>query len=157
MKRLLVLPVAVLFSTACAASPDTAADRQAIAAALSQTQAAENAGSVEQMRPYFSDDIVMMAPNAPAVVGAESVMVAMRGFFNAFAVAIRYSSSEIVVSGDWAFDRGTFRQTLTPKSGGPALADSGKYLWVYRRDSDGKWRQTRVAWNSDMPPVAASP
>ncbi len=151
------LPVGIAFSTlltaACgtAVSSDPAADRQAIAAVTAQTQAAENAGSVEQMRPHFADDLVMMGPNMPAVAGADSVAAAMGAFFQAFTVQIEYSSQEIVVLGDWAFDRGTYRHTLTPKSGGAPIPESGKYLWLYRRHADGSWKQSRVIWNSSDP------
>ena len=151
------LPIGIAFSAvvtaACggAADMDTVAERQAIAAVTAQTQAAENAGSVEQMRLHFADDVVMMGPNMPAVSGADSVAAAMRSFFDAFTVQIQYTSQEIVVLGDWAFDRGTYRHTLTPKSGGAPIPENGKYLWLYRRHPDGSWKQTRVIWNSNDP------
>ncbi len=70
--------IGVLFSpfltAACdsASTRDPAADRQAIATATAQFQAAENAGSVDQFRSYFfrshfADDLVMMGPNEPPV------------------------------------------------------------------------------------------
>lgn len=150
---LIVMAFSPLLTAACAPADrsDPAADRQAIAAVTAQTQAAENAGSVEQMQGHFADDLVMMGPNMPAVAGADSVAAAMRAFFETFTMQIEYSNQEIVVLGDWAFDRGTYRQTLTPKSGGDPVPQSGKYLWLYRRHSDGSWKQSRVIWNSSEP------
>lgn len=146
--------LSALFTAACGTattSSDPAADRQAIAATAAQTQAAENAGSVDQMRVHFADDLVMMAPNMPPVTGADSVAAAMGAFFAAFAVQIEYQSQEIAVFGDWAFDRGTYRHTLTPKAGGAPIPETGKYLWLYRRQADGSWKQARVIWNSSDP------
>jgi ketosteroid isomerase-like protein len=66
-------------------------------------------------------------------------------------VQIRYTTAEILVTGDWAFDRGTYSQTLTPKGGGVAQKETGKYLWLYHRAPDGSWKQARVIWNSSDP------
>lgn len=130
---------------------DSMADRRAIAQITADTEAAENAGSAERMRVHFADDLVMMSPNMPAVAGADAVADAMHGFFASYAAQIEYSSEEVVVDGDWGFDRGTYRQTLFPKGGGSAIIESGKYLWLYRRYPDGSWKQSRVIWNSSDP------
>jgi ketosteroid isomerase-like protein len=145
--------IGVLFSaflaTACdsAGTRDPAADRQAIATATAQFGAAENAGSVDQFRSYFTDDLVLMGPNEPPVTGGDSVAALMREFHAKFAVQVEYNSQEIVVSGDWAFDRGTERYTLTPKAGGAPIQKSGNYLYMYQRQADGSWKQSRVIWN----------
>jgi len=145
--------VFALIALACggAAGRDAGADRRAVAAASARFQAAENAGDLEEMLVHFADDLVILGPNAPAVTGAETVAAAMREFHGAFAVQVHYSGEEIVVFGDWAFDRGTYRFTLTPKSGGAPISETGKYLWRYRRHPDGSWKQSRVMWNSSDP------
>jgi ketosteroid isomerase-like protein len=135
-------------STQQAVTPD---HRATIDAIRRDTEAAENAGSVERMRVYFADDVVMMAPNMPTVVGAANTEQAMRQFFDMFTVQIAYTSIEIVLSGDWGFDRGTYMHTVTPKRGGTPLKETGKYLWLYRRTPQGAWKQARVIWNSSDP------
>ena len=145
--------IGVLFpaflTAACdsANTSDLAADRRAIAAATAQFQAAENAGSVDQFRGFFTDDLVMMGPNEPLVIGGDSVAGLMRVFHGKYGVQVKYDSQEIVVFGDWAFDRGTERYTLTPKAGGAPIRKSGNYLYVYQRQGDGSWKQSRVIWN----------
>ena len=150
MKHLAIgVVLSALFMAACGTVTKSgpAADRQAIAAATAQFQAAENAGSVDQFRSYFADDLVMMGPNEPPVTGADGVAALMRGFHHTYAVQVEYNSQEIVVFGDWAFDRGTERYTLTPKAGGAPIRKSGNYLYLYRRQKDGYWKQSRVIWN----------
>jgi len=145
--------MAVLFSTlltaACNSSGtrDPAADRQAIAAATAQFQAAENAGSGDEFRSFFADDLVLMGPNSPPVTGGDTVAAQMRLFHEKFAVQVEYDSQEIVVSGDWAFDRGMEHYTLTPKAGGDPIRKSGNYLYLYQRQEDGSWKQSRVIFN----------
>ena len=150
MKHVAIGVLFPAFLTAACYSATTSApgaDRQAIAAATAQFQAAENAGSVDQFRSYFADDLVMMGPNEPPVSGADSVAALMRAFHHKYAVQVEYKSQEIVVFGDWAFDRGTERYALTPKAGGAPISKSGNYLYLYRRQKDGSWKQSRVIWN----------
>jgi ketosteroid isomerase-like protein len=128
--------------------------QQAIARIRDTVQSAENAGKVDPMRTSFADDLVIMAPGFPAVVGAKAAADFMAGFFAQFDVEISYASAEIVVMGDWAFDRGSFRQTLRPKNGGPAVSEQGNYLWLYGRETGDVWKHIRVTWNI-IGPVAS--
>lgn len=114
-------------------------------------QEAENLGDVKRMAPFFGVDIVLMAPGFPPIEGAKAVEDFMAGFFDQFDVEVTYASDEIVVSGDWAFDRGSARQTLRPKDGSPEMTEEAKYLWLYRRDQDGTWKHARVTWNANGP------
>lgn len=52
----------------------------------------------------------------------------MAGFFAQFDIEVSYVSAEIVVMGDWAFDRGSGVQSLKPKGGGPTVSESANYL-----------------------------
>jgi len=81
MKHMTICVFLSAFLTAAcnsATRSDPAADRQAIAAATAQFEAAENAGSVDQFRAFFADDLVMMGPDGPPVTGADSVAALMR-------------------------------------------------------------------------------
>ena len=153
VRGLVYLAAGVGFAVACSSVPHatTADQRERLDRIRRETEAAENESSVERMRVHMAEDVVMMAPNMPAVTGAANAGQAMRQFFAAFDVQIQYTSSEIVVAGDWAFDRGVYRQTLTPRQGGTPLQETGKYLWVYRRTPEGSWKQARVIWNSSDP------
>jgi uncharacterized protein (TIGR02246 family) len=149
MKHLVigVLLLAPLAACDSAATTDPAADREAIAAATAQFGAAESSGDVDKFRSFFVDDLVMMGPEEPPVIGGDSVAALMRVFHGKYAVQVEYTSQEIVVFGDWAFDRGTERYTLTPKAGGAPIQKSGNYLYLYQRQADGSWKQSRVIWN----------
>ena len=142
-----LLPAFLAVACDSANKPDPTDDRKAIAAATAQFQAAECAGSVDKFRNFFADDLVMMGPNKPPVIGGDSVATLMREFHSAYAVQVEYNSQEIVVFGDWAFDRGTEQYTVTPKAGGEPIRKSGNYLYLYQRQKDGSWKQSRVIWN----------
>jgi ketosteroid isomerase-like protein len=143
-----LLPL-VLAACTRAAAPDLAADEQAIAAVRTQFEAAENASDIAQVRAAFAADIQLMAPNAPAAVGIDSAVARLQRTFDAGRLAIRYESEEIVVFGDWGFDRGTYRFTMTPASGAAPSSQTGKYLWISQRQADGSWKLSRVTWNGN--------
>jgi ketosteroid isomerase-like protein len=58
-------------------------------------------------------------------------------------------NEEVRVAGDWAYSRGTYSATLTPKAGGEPREDSGKYLTILERQSDGSWKIARDCFNSN--------
>jgi len=58
---------------------------------------------------------------------------------------------EFVVSGDWAFERYSYRSTDTPRGGGDMVEDTGWGLVIYHHDADGKWRVARDAFGPDHP------
>jgi len=71
----------------------------------------------------------------------------------AFSAGFALSPEEVQPAGaEWAFERGTYTITLTPKTGGDPIRDVGKYITLYQRQADGSWRMARDIWNSNNPP-----
>lgn len=134
-------------------SDPTENDVQAIHEIREQTMHAENAGDADFFDTTCTDDVVVMAPNMPAVSGREATVGFMREFLGHFELDIRYVSEETRIHGDFAYDRGTYSQTLTPKAGGPTVPEKGKFLWLYARTADGTWKIARVMWNASGPPA----
>ena len=56
------------------------------------------------------------------------------------------TTAEMVVDANFAFDRGSFFQTLREKDSGLVVRERGHYLWLYVRRSEG-WKLSRVIWN----------
>jgi len=113
-----------------------------------RTMKAENAGDAAFFERVSAEDVIVMPPGMPAVMGRAATVAFMSAFLGQFELHIRYVSEEIRVHGDFGFDRGTYSQTLTPKGGDQGNRESGKYLWIYSRRSDGVWEFSRVIWNA---------
>ena len=61
--------------------------------------------------------------------------------------------AETQLAGDnWAFERGAYNITLTPKTGGQPIRDTGKYITIYSRANDGQWLMAQDIWNSNNQP-----
>jgi ketosteroid isomerase-like protein len=126
-----------------------AADVQAIHALRAQFQSAENTADIEALAATLAEDVIILAPNRPAIEGAAATVEHFRGQFSQVVLELQYASLESVASGDWGFDRGTYTATVTPKAGGEPATSRGKYLWISRRGADGQWHLARITWNGN--------
>ncbi len=114
--------------------------------------AALNAGDVEAWVAQFTDDGVQMPPNAPANVGRTMIRSWSQAFLDQFRLQFALAVDEVRVLGEWAFERGGYTISLSPKAGGPPMHDIGKYITVYQRKSGDTWRMARDIWNSSNAP-----
>jgi uncharacterized protein (TIGR02246 family) len=129
-------------------------------AALTATReahvAALNAGDAEGWVACFAADAVQMPPNLPANVGVAKIQAWSSAFLGAFELEFALDPRDVQMTGSgWAFERGAYKIGLTPKGGGGAMQDAGKYITVYRREGDGSWVMAQDIWNSDSPPPSA--
>ncbi len=113
--------------------------------------AAVNAGDAEAWAACFTDDGVQMPPNFGANAGKAAIQGWSNGFLSMFACRFGLSVEEVKAAGDWAFERGRYDITLTPRAGGQSMNDKGKYITIYQRQSDGSWKIARDIWNSNQP------
>ena len=107
-------------------------------------------------RDYYTDDAMVLPPNAPAVTGH----AAIEAMFKTFPpiTAFELQTEEVEGTADLAYVRGRYTMTMTPP-GAPAIADSGKYLEIWRKQSDGSWKSVRDMFSSNipLPPPPAAP
>lgn len=138
-------------STALFPSSDQSPEaRREIDKTRSAYAAAWQIGNAAQIAELYTGDALVLYPNQPAVSGRSAIQDYFRGFFGDFPRnEFELSSAEVVVNGQWAFDRGTYRWKGIPRAGGSAVADNGKYLVVLQRQADGKWKVARDMDNSD--------
>jgi len=129
-----------------------ATEAQAIDMTREAHVAAVNSGDVDAWAAAFANDGVQMPPNAPANVGRDNIQAWSGEFLGAFRAELSLAPDEVQIAGaDWAFERGTYEITLTPKAGGESIQDAGKYITVYQRRPDGSWAMARDIWNSSNP------
>jgi len=139
------------------AAPSVAADEAAIADFNRRYLGAINDGDIATLSSLTTEGHIMLAPGRPALVGKEANDAANGRAFQMFEIDEHWSPLETVISGDLAYQRGTFTVAATPKAGGETRNTSGNFLRIYRRQPDGSWRMVRDMFNSDKPtPAPAS-
>lgn len=152
-KLILLAGLWMLSAAACSTSHRVSheADAAAIAVFNGHYLKAINDGDFAALGALTSADHIMMAPGRPAVVGKAANDEANRRAFAQFRFVETWMPLETVIDGNLAYQRGTFTTSVMPKSGGPARAVAGKFLRVYRRQSDGSWTMAVDSFSDDGP------
>ena len=109
--------------------------------------AAVAARDARALRELVTDDYEVWAHGAPALTGPEAVVDSMRAALDRYQIEQSFEPIETIIAGDWAFERGTERATVTPITGGPSQTMAQRALLILRRGSDGRWRYARGMTN----------
>jgi len=131
------------------------ADRLAIEALNQHDVTATLACDLPAIVSQWTDDFVAIPGTGDIVRGrsvnaanAERAMEQMKGI-----VPVDYDLhvEEITVSGDYAFEWGTYLGTARPSGGGSDITYSGKFMRILQRQSDGSWKMHRTMATTDAP------
>ena len=149
----------LLVATACnQAPPDTrAADEAAVRDADVQWSKTAAAHDLEGTTAFYSDDAIVLPPNEPTTTGKQAIR-ALWAPMVAPDASISWEAGKVEVarSGDLAYTTGTYQLTMRDEKGNP-VPDKGKFLEVWKKQADGKWKTVADIFNSDLPAIPASP
>ncbi len=90
---------------------------------------------------------MMISGGRAPLVGKQALVDAMTGAFERFNFDESWAPEETVVSGDLAYQRGTYIVNATPKTGGELSRTTGNFLRIYRRQENGSWFMVRDMLN----------
>ena len=149
---------ATLF-TSCArpAAVDShAADAAAIQALDEQWSATAAKNDLAGTVAFYSDDAVLLPPNAPIATGQKSIRESWAALLGPnTAVSWKVSKAEVAKSGELGYLYGTYELSIKDPKGGPPVHDTGKLVEIWKKQADGKWKCIVDTYNSDLPVVAA--
>ena len=135
--------------------PAPAADtkiEQALRDLDAQWSAAAAAKDLDKTVSYYSDDAIVMPPNAASATTKEAIRSAWKEMLTTPGAAISWKATKVEVakSGDLAYVSGTYEETMTDASG-KSVKDHGKYVEIFKKQADGTWKVVADIWNSDLP------
>jgi ketosteroid isomerase-like protein len=116
------------------------------------------AKDVEQTIGYYSDDAIVLPPNATDAATKEAIRNVWKDRFASPSLVISWQPTRVQVgkSGEMAWVRGRYELTMNDASG-KAIDDRGKYLEVWEKQADGNWKCAADMWNSDLAASAPAP
>jgi ketosteroid isomerase-like protein len=115
---------------------------------------AQSTTNLEKFASYLSPDAVFYAPGAPAHRGADAFKRAFGELSKIPGFSLKWTAekADVAVSGEMGYSTGTYKATFGPTT------DHGKYLTIWRKQSDGSWQVAEDMFNSDIPiPPASKP
>jgi ketosteroid isomerase-like protein len=151
----LALTLGLAAAAVCLAG-DTKAEQALRDADAAWSKAAESK-DVDKTVSYYSADATVLPPNAPVATTKEAIrkiwsdMLASPGFV----ISWKATKVEVAKSGDLGFVIGIYELTVNDASGKP-VTDKGKYVEVWEKKADGKWKCGTDTWNSDLPASASA-
>jgi ketosteroid isomerase-like protein len=155
-------PVSISQSSASGSPSEKASGTQPVEQLLRDLDAewaeAAAAKDVEQTIAYYSDDAIVLPPNASTAATKEAVRNVWKEMFASPGLAITWKPTRVQLakSGDMGWVSGTYEFTMSDASGKP-INDRGKYLEVWEKQTDGNWKCRADMWNSDLAAPASAP
>jgi ketosteroid isomerase-like protein len=134
--------------------PLTETDVAALQVATEQYRDAEAVNDWRAVTMLYTDDAIRMLPRGPTIQGREAIL---QEFESRPYAVVEYDQrmEEVDGFGDLAFVRGVFSYVVDID--GELSSGTGKYIAIYRRQSDGSWLIDRDIFNLDRPASRRTP
>ena len=130
---------------------DAASVQRAIDSAETRFSTALMKGDTTGINTVYAEDAVVLPPNMKAArgrAGLSQMHAAMLA--NVTYPSVSLKSEDLIVSGDYGIETGSYRMTVQPKTG-KAMDDIGKFMSVWKKQPDGSWKMIRDMFSSDLP------
>ena len=100
----------------------------------------------------FAKDAVIIVPAAPDVVGFDAIQTMYTNLMKQDTMTVHFSTDEVVIASDLAYERGTYTLKIADKASGKVLQDvKNKHLHILKRQPDGTWKTWRMMVSNAEP------
>jgi ketosteroid isomerase-like protein len=157
-----LVPHAVLIAIAASAcrpsapAPLSEADRAAMRRTIEPVLAMLTSPNPDWQKfvSIYAEDAVVMPGGARPFIGHDSILVLLHNL-PVFA-EYKQTSDRLEGSGNLAYQIWTYIARVEEPNK-PAVVDTGKDVFVWRKEADGNWKVVIEIWNSIMPQPTAAP
>jgi ketosteroid isomerase-like protein len=151
-RKLALLGVAAMSACRPTNRPDPAEARHAIDSLNARLVAFYSAGQADSAAQIFAQDVWAMPPNSMPIVGRDSLRSYQEKVFAAGKWQFDLKTDDVAMADSLATERGhyTLKVTAGPQGLYPSFEDRGNYIVLWRKESDGHWRQV---WESKVSTV----
>ena len=159
MTRRLLLTFGIVAIAACASTPEANApkDVAALGAIRDGYIKAFNGADANAIGALYTSDAIAMPGHNATLTGQAAIVAYNKALFEQMNAKIEVTPDETRTMGNFGFDRGRYKLTMTPKAGGPAVNDEGRYIVMLEKAADGSWKVTRDIDNSSLAMPSPAP
>ena len=128
-------------------------DLYAINAAKSEFRDSFNFSDASRLLAIADPDLVDFSDGQPCEFGTsglDALKTRLENLFERFTAKLVVIVIEIRLQGDVAYDYGWHDLTLTPKDGGQPVRRRDRYVDIWRRNKEGKWKLWMYMDNRDV-------
>ncbi|HEV7967618.1 MAG TPA: nuclear transport factor 2 family protein [Candidatus Acidoferrales bacterium] len=111
------------------------------------------ARDVDKSVSFCDERASMLVPNAPIATGKKAIakLIAAGFALRDYKLAWRPDRAGVARSGELAYTSGKYKVSFK-NALGETISDKGKYLMVWKKQTDGAWKVLFDMNNSDLPP-----
>jgi ketosteroid isomerase-like protein len=128
-------------------------DLYAINAAKTEFRECFNLGDTSRMLAIVDPNLVTFSDGQPSEfgeTGLHALKTRLGNLFERFTAKMAVIVIEIRLQGEVAYDYGWHELTLTPKDGGQMIHRRNRYVDVWRKNREGKWKLWMYIDNRDI-------
>jgi ketosteroid isomerase-like protein len=128
-------------------------DLYAINVAKTEFRECFNLGDTSRMLAIADPDLVTFSDGQPSEfgkTGLDALKTRLDNLFERFTVKMAVIVIEIRLQGEVAYDYGWHELTLTAKDGGQTIHRRNRYVDVWRKNNEGKWKLWMYIDNQDI-------
>jgi uncharacterized protein (TIGR02246 family) len=128
-----------------------AADQATIRAASAAWSQASTAKDLDKTVSFYADDALQFPEKAPAAKGKENIRKNWAQLLAAPGPGLSFQTAtvEIARSGELAYETGAYNFITTDKKG-KSTDEKGKYVVVWKKQTDGSWKAAVDIDNPDQ-------
>ncbi len=130
----------------------TLQDEQAVREVLDRIAYAWNTGNVDGFLAEFTEEMIIDPPNGPAISGKDANRSVSKPVFENSSYDVSIEIKELVIAGDWAFDRSVMTGTATDKETGELQDIRSGIVHTFERQPNGSWKIAWDVYNTDIAP-----
>jgi ketosteroid isomerase-like protein len=105
-------------------------------------------GAVGLVVSFYADDALVYPPDDALAVGKTAARRVWAGYLDVPTFKISWTATHAEVNGTLGYTAGTYEDSFKGKEG-QTVVEKGKYLCVWKKQKDGRWKAIRNMWNSD--------
>jgi ketosteroid isomerase-like protein len=106
------------------------------------------ARNVDAIASFYAEDAVAYPPNEPAAVGRAAAKKVWAAYFADPTFQISWKANLAGVEKRTGWTVGAYQVSLKSPDG-KTIVQNGKYVTVWQKNADGKWKSIHDIWNSD--------
>jgi len=124
--------------------------RKAIEDAAAKFVAAVSRGDAVSVAAFYREDAKLLPPNSQMIAGRQAIQEFWQAFLQTGTVQLTLETKDVDSRSDLAYEIGAYTLKIQPKSGS-AMTEAGKYVTIWKRQTDGSWKIAVDTWNTNAP------
>ena len=155
MKKIFAILFLLIFITSFISAQDNAELQKQVQAMNEKMSEMMLSGDEETIWTYYSDDVISMPSYQPMMKGLDACKKSSQQMMESGMkiTAFKSVNTDLLVSGDYLIDIGTYEITMTmSQMGDMPYTDHGKYMTVWEMQDDGSLKVKVETWNTDTNP-----